>query len=322
MSVCVAIAAWNAERTIGRAIASALAQPEVSEVIVVDDCSTDHTAETALAAGDGSGRLLVLRQAANAGPSAARNHALAESRAEFFAVLDADDYLLPGRFGTLLAVADWDAIADNIAFVPEAADDQRQPPAIAEFPATPRPLSLAGLLAGGLTQRGRNRAEIGFLKPVFRRQWLLDRALRYDESLRLSEDFLLYATILGQGGRFLLVPRCGYVAIERPGSLSGSHGAAELGALLAAIDAWAAATRFDPAAARAFARYRAQLSANYRHRRLLDDKRNFGLVRALCNLADDPSAIPRVAGRIAHDKLSAAFPPAPQPAAIRYLLTP
>lgn len=322
MSVCVAIAAWNAERTIGRAIGSALAQPEVSEVIVVDDASSDGTVVAARAADDGSGRLQVLTQTANAGPSAARNRALAASRAECFAVLDADDYLLPGRFAALLAVDGWDAIADNIAFVPEASDDPDAPPEIADFPAIARPLSLAALLEGGISRRGHARAEIGFLKPVFRRAWLVERGLRYAEDLRLSEDFLLYATILGQGGRFLLVPRCGYVAIERAGSLSGRHGAAELGALLAAFDRWAAATPLDPAARRAFARYRARLVANHRHRCLLDDKRNIGLVRALWRLAAEPLTIPRVAGRITHDKFTAAVPPRPAPAALRYLLRP
>lgn len=322
MTVCVAVAAWNAERTIGRAVASALAQPEVSEVIVVDDCSTDATAEAARQADDGSGRLAVLRQPANAGPSAARNRALDACRADCFAVLDADDYLLPGRFAPLLAIDGWEAIADNIAYVSEAADDHSQRPAVAAFPAEPRALTLPGLLDAGISRRGHHRGEIGFLKPVFRRRWLLDHGLRYGESLRLSEDFLLYARILGLGGRFLIVPRVGYVAIERAASLSGSHGAAELGALLAAFDHWAAETRLDGASAAAFARYRAQLSANFRHRRLLDDKRERGLAAALARLADEPAAIPRVAARIARDKLSAAFPPPREPAAIRYLLTP
>jgi succinoglycan biosynthesis protein ExoO len=45
--VSVIIAAWNAERTIGRAVRSACAQQGVDlEVIVVDDASTDATAAT------------------------------------------------------------------------------------------------------------------------------------------------------------------------------------------------------------------------------------------------------------------------------------
>jgi succinoglycan biosynthesis protein ExoU len=46
----IVIAAYNAEATIARAIRSALAQPEVGEVCVVDDASTDATSEVAMRA--------------------------------------------------------------------------------------------------------------------------------------------------------------------------------------------------------------------------------------------------------------------------------
>jgi len=45
--VDVIIAAWNREDTIGRAVASALAEPEVLSVVVVDDGSKDETAKRA-----------------------------------------------------------------------------------------------------------------------------------------------------------------------------------------------------------------------------------------------------------------------------------
>jgi Glycosyl transferase family 2 len=48
--VDVIVAAWNCENTIGRAVASALAQIEVRMVIVVDDASADKTADRAYAA--------------------------------------------------------------------------------------------------------------------------------------------------------------------------------------------------------------------------------------------------------------------------------
>ena len=41
--VCVIIAAKNAEATIARAVASALAEPESAEVVVIDDGSSDET---------------------------------------------------------------------------------------------------------------------------------------------------------------------------------------------------------------------------------------------------------------------------------------
>ena len=94
--VAIIIAAYNAEDTIARAIHSALAEAEVAEVIVIDDASTDNTVKRAQEAKDGSGRLHVLLQPNQAGPSAARNRAIRESTSPWISILDADDFLLPG----------------------------------------------------------------------------------------------------------------------------------------------------------------------------------------------------------------------------------
>lgn len=117
-TVCVIIAAKNAERTIGRAIASALRETAVSEVVVVDDGSDDSTPQASIEADDASGRLQILKLDRNHGPAFARNRAIAQSSAPLIAILDADDFFLPGQFDSLLAGADdWDFIADNIVFI-------------------------------------------------------------------------------------------------------------------------------------------------------------------------------------------------------------
>ena len=108
LKVAVIIAAMNASATIARAIISALADRNVREVIVVDDASSDDTAAVARAADDGSNRLTVLVQPANAGPAAARNRAIDASSSPLIAILDADDFLLPGRFDALLDEEGWD----------------------------------------------------------------------------------------------------------------------------------------------------------------------------------------------------------------------
>src|ERR1700761_169871 len=117
MWVNVVIPVKNGARFIGDAIASALSQPGVKRVIVVDDGSTDGSA--AIAARTGDPRVTVI-WGAGRGVSAARNLGLAEverhSTGEpcdhaWIMFLDADDRLVPGAIQKLLASASADCIA-------------------------------------------------------------------------------------------------------------------------------------------------------------------------------------------------------------------
>jgi glycosyltransferase involved in cell wall biosynthesis len=91
----VVMPAFQAQATIGAAVDSALAQTVTDvEVIVVDDGSTDATVAEVRRRAERDGRVVLLSQA-NAGPSAARNRAIAQARAEAIAFLDADDLMLP-----------------------------------------------------------------------------------------------------------------------------------------------------------------------------------------------------------------------------------
>ena len=102
-SISVVIPAYNAEKTLRRAIDSVLEQSLAAmEVIVVDDGSRDGTAEVAREYGE---RVRVVQQE-NSGGGAARNRGVLEARGNQIAFLDADDLWLPGK----LAVQ-WSAIS-------------------------------------------------------------------------------------------------------------------------------------------------------------------------------------------------------------------
>ncbi|WP_447977174.1 glycosyltransferase family 2 protein [Candidatus Nitrospira bockiana] len=96
--VSVVIPTHNHGRYIGEAIASVQAQANSRcEIVVVDDGSTDHTADVLA----GCSGVRYIRQA-NRGPAAARNRGLAASRGDYVVFLDADDRVLPGHFETCL----------------------------------------------------------------------------------------------------------------------------------------------------------------------------------------------------------------------------
>ncbi|MCP8939773.1 glycosyltransferase family 2 protein [Alsobacter sp. SYSU M60028] len=102
--VCVVTAAHNVADFIGETLASVLAQSlRDIEIIVVDDGSTDATAE--VAAGLGDPRIRVI-STPNRGVSAARNRGLAECRAPYVLFLDGDDLLTPDALERMAAALD------------------------------------------------------------------------------------------------------------------------------------------------------------------------------------------------------------------------
>jgi succinoglycan biosynthesis protein ExoU len=305
VAVCVIIAAKDASDTIGIAVSSALAEPEVHEVIVVDDGSIDETAATAQAQDDGSKRLQVYRLSRNMGPSYARNFALSLAKAPLVSLLDADDFFLPGRFSSLLVNTDWDLIADNIVFI-----EQRQlasfcPAALESLKAKPRLIDLVTFVEHNISKRKRRRGELGFLKPVIRREFLDRNALRYEEHLRLGEDYDLYVRALAAGARFKIVGSCGYAAVVRDGSLSGQHSTDDLYALAQADRKSLQSGQFNDAARRAVRKHERHILYKYHHRRVLDLKNSQGVVSCMAYALHNPDAILPTAGSIFRDKLDA-----------------
>lgn len=86
-----------------------------ARIVVVDDGSDDDETIEALARLEGDPDVTVLRQPANAGPSAARNRALAELDTSYVLPVDADDQLLPDALERMLAQIE--AAPENVGFI-------------------------------------------------------------------------------------------------------------------------------------------------------------------------------------------------------------
>lgn len=100
----VVIPLYNKEREIEATLRSVLAQNrQPEEIVVVDDGSTDRSAEVVRRIGSPLVRLI---QQPNAGVSAARNRGIAEARSSHIALLDGDDGWEPGYLAAMERLID------------------------------------------------------------------------------------------------------------------------------------------------------------------------------------------------------------------------
>jgi teichuronic acid biosynthesis glycosyltransferase TuaG len=96
--VSIITPAYNAERFINESIKSVLNQTYSNwEMIIVDDCSTDHTTEVVASYGQNDSRIQLIELERNSGPAIARNTAMDKARGRFIAFLDSDDLWLPNK---------------------------------------------------------------------------------------------------------------------------------------------------------------------------------------------------------------------------------
>ncbi|MFW6295652.1 MAG: glycosyltransferase family 2 protein [Halothece sp.] len=221
-TISVIICAYNTEKYIAKAIQSALDQTfQDIEIIVVNDASTDQTAQVAKNFSDQRVKVFTLPE--NSGASVARNYAIQQAKGEWLALLDSDDWYSPERLETLLEVAeqfkDADFIADDLYYIEDGADqplktilseNDQNLTEIIEVDAVnfvkKSPYQKKGLPLGGT-------------KPIIRRDFLLKHDLEYDKSLRMGQDFWFYLTCLAHGAKFVFLPKPYYFQRLRSGSL-------------------------------------------------------------------------------------------------------
>lgn len=208
--VSFAIACYNALPYMDAAIESALAQTDVTvELLVVDDHSTDGSMAHAEEWRSRDPRVRVFRTLENGGPGAARNVAIENMRGEWFAVLDSDDLLVADRSRKLIdrAVAfGADMIADDLILFGEGLQDQSfLPTSLAEDGRWIDP----DVYFSSTVMFGR-QPNLGFLKPMIRKDVLDANCIRYNPDLRIAEDDELIVRLLLSGARYYLWPEAGY----------------------------------------------------------------------------------------------------------------
>lgn len=116
MCVSVIIPVYNAGKFLDKAVKSALEQPVVEEVILVEDGSTDDSFEICTRLRDECSKVKLYQHAdkKNKGASASRNLGMGKASLPFIAFLDADDFYRPGRFSADLEVFNKYPDADGV----------------------------------------------------------------------------------------------------------------------------------------------------------------------------------------------------------------
>ncbi len=96
--ITIGVTCYNAEKTIKRAIDSALAQDWVNiELLIVDDCSSDDSIQIIESVIDNRPKARLVRHPDNRGPAVARNTLLAEAQGDIVVFFDDDDESHPTR---------------------------------------------------------------------------------------------------------------------------------------------------------------------------------------------------------------------------------
>lgn len=224
MSVSVIICAFNSEEYISRAIHSCLGQKFVNEILVVNDASDDSTSIITELIAKNNPEVRLFNLPENHGPSFARNFAIKNAKSDYVAILDADDILLPNRFEKLFNVKGWDFIADDIIFSNDLSklDIDKCTTIITKS------VSIGEFISRNINKTKVSRAEMGFMKPVFKKSLFIANDIWYNEKIRLAEDYDIYCRLLIKGSNLKIINQVGYAAEVRFNSLSTKHSSKEL----------------------------------------------------------------------------------------------
>lgn len=211
--VTVVVTAHDEQRFLQDCLDSVASQTWTKlECIVVDDASTDATAEVAAAAVRHDPRFTILHLEDNVGPSVARNVGLGQARGEFVTFLDGDDLLYP------------DAIERRVAALVGCRDPEWVVGSFCLWHTIPEEGEL-GLPKGGLAERTRVSwldavfdAPFIVSAPIIRRDALL-AVEGFDRDARTAEDYDLWSRLLRRGYVFEPVNRVGVAYRQKRTSL-------------------------------------------------------------------------------------------------------
>ncbi|MHC4593145.1 MAG: glycosyltransferase family 2 protein, partial [Planctomycetota bacterium] len=190
--ISVVVPVYNAERYVEQAVRSALDQQRDVEVVLVEDGSTDGSLALCERLASECERVCLVRHQGgeNRGPGASRNLGIRESRGQYIAFLDADDYYLRGRFDQDIEIMEKDPAVEGVysAVVTVFEDDAAPNDPCPDMTTLKGPIEPEALFSTLLLgKRGRFCTDgIAVRRTVF------EKTGPFDEGLVLGEDSAMW----------------------------------------------------------------------------------------------------------------------------------
>ncbi|MBC9725497.1 glycosyltransferase family A protein [Streptomyces sp. TRM68367] len=205
--VGIVVIGYDDAAHVTEAVRSALAQgPAVREVVAVDDCSTDGSAELLARLAEEEPRLTVVRRRVNSGGCGSpRNTGLDAVTSPYVMFLDSDDVLPPGAVDALL-----DAAAGTGAEVASGLCVRRELPSGREVP-WQAPLYATHAVIARPTRCTRLVHDTLCVNKLYRTAFLREHGIRFPEGRFPYEDVVFSARVLAAAPRMVLVPDQVYV---------------------------------------------------------------------------------------------------------------
>lgn len=186
-TITVVVPSYNAESHLQQCIDSILAQPEVGELIVIDDGSTDSTSALVKEYINMDSRVILFSQN-NKGVSAARNNGIIHASKRWLAFVDADDIVPEGAYAALCDSAEH-CDADLCYGRYELIDSQNSNITSHEFDGfQPGCISVHKVIEN-LVCVSSNSLSGSCWRILFRTSFIKDNSIEFPIGIHMSEDY-------------------------------------------------------------------------------------------------------------------------------------
>lgn len=228
--ISIIVPVYNMEKYLCRCVDSILAQTYQNiQVILVDDGSTDQSAEICDSYGAKDPRVTVIHKE-NGGLSSARNAGIEAAHGEYIGFVDSDDYIAPEMYEMLIGAMDAEGEISNVMCVRVDENGVTSPSSVLHtkdeiIPALDFAKEL--MLHAG---------DASVCSKLFHRSIFQD--LRFVEG-KLNEDLLFIMEAMARTKQVRFIGHVGYYYFSRRGSISSGYGKAVIdmvGNSLAAMD--------------------------------------------------------------------------------------